>query len=116
MFDLDGLWNVQAVKMTSIKTQLPFEYYSIPICKPDNLQYKPENLGRADFLHFFILYLDHSAKFCYVQLKKLIFMIHYIVYLFDGKHGKKGPLEFTSYLKHCKLLFCGNFEANENKF
>lgn len=89
MFDLDGLWNVQAVKMTSIKTQLPFEYYSIPICKPDNLQYKPENLGKADFLHFFILYLDHSANFCNVQLKKLIFMIHYIVYLFDGKHGKK---------------------------
>lgn len=89
MFDLDGLWNLQAVKMTSIKTQLPFEYYSIPICKPDNLQYKPENLGRADFLHFFILYLDHSANFCNVQLKKLIFMIHYIVYLFDGKHGKK---------------------------
>lgn len=52
MFDLDGLWNLQAVKMTSIKTQLPFEYYSIPICKPDNLLYKPENLGRADFLHF----------------------------------------------------------------
>lgn len=38
---------VKAVKMTSIKTQLPFEYYSIPICKPDNLQYKPENLGEV---------------------------------------------------------------------
>ena len=32
--------------MTSIKTQLPFEYYSIPICKPEKLQYKPENLGK----------------------------------------------------------------------
>ncbi|KAL9981382.1 hypothetical protein ACROYT_G010080 [Oculina patagonica] len=39
--------DVKAVKMTSIKTQLPFEYYSVPICKPENLQYKPENLGEV---------------------------------------------------------------------
>lgn len=39
--------DVKAVKMTSIKTQLPFEYYSIPICKPDHLLYKPENLGEV---------------------------------------------------------------------
>ena len=32
--------------MTSIKTQLPFDYYAVPICKPENLQYKPENLGK----------------------------------------------------------------------
>ena len=32
--------------MTSVKTQLPFEYYAVPICKPDKLQYKPENLGK----------------------------------------------------------------------
>ncbi|XP_068677875.1 transmembrane 9 superfamily member 4-like [Montipora foliosa] len=38
---------VKAVKMTSVKTQLPFEYYSVPICKPENLQYKPENLGEV---------------------------------------------------------------------
>ena len=35
--------------MTSVKTQLPFEYYSIPICKPENLQYKPENLGKFSY-------------------------------------------------------------------
>ncbi|KAK2574027.1 Transmembrane 9 superfamily member 4 [Acropora cervicornis] len=33
--------------MTSIKTQLPFDYYAVPICKPENLQYKPENLGEV---------------------------------------------------------------------
>ena len=44
--------------MTSIKTQLPFEYYSIPICKPENLQYKPENLGEAKmFLCIYFLKL-----------------------------------------------------------
>ncbi|XP_074635255.1 transmembrane 9 superfamily member 4-like isoform X1 [Acropora palmata] len=39
--------DVKAVKMTSIKTQLPFDYYAVPICKPENLQYKPENLGEV---------------------------------------------------------------------
>ncbi|KAM7443026.1 Transmembrane 9 superfamily member 4 [Porites harrisoni] len=39
--------DVKAVKMTSVKTQLPFEYYAVPICKPDKLQYKPENLGEV---------------------------------------------------------------------
>lgn len=38
---------VRAVKMTSIITQLPYEYYSLPFCKPKNRTiYKSENLGR----------------------------------------------------------------------
>ncbi len=34
--------------MTSIKTQLPYEYYSLPFCRPadDNLHYKTLNLGK----------------------------------------------------------------------
>ena len=38
---------VRAIKMTSTHTQLPYEYYSLPFCKPkdDKLQYKSENLG-----------------------------------------------------------------------
>lgn len=38
---------LQAVKMTSIKRQLPYDYYSLPFCKPEDgkLHYKPENLG-----------------------------------------------------------------------
>ena len=37
---------LQAVKLTSVKTQLPYEYYSLPFCKPEgDLVYKSENLG-----------------------------------------------------------------------
>lgn len=41
--------DVKAVKMTSIHTQLPYEYYSLPFCLPKNgsLQYKTENLGEV---------------------------------------------------------------------
>lgn len=37
----------KAVKLLSTKTQLPYEYYSIPIhCKPsEGVEYKSENLG-----------------------------------------------------------------------
>ena len=38
---------VKAVKMTSVKTQLPYEYYHSPIhCKPSGgVKYNSENLG-----------------------------------------------------------------------
>lgn len=37
---------VKAVKMTSTHTQLPYDYYSLPFCKPKNgIVYKSENLG-----------------------------------------------------------------------
>ena len=29
---------IKAVKMTSSKTQLPYEYYSLPLCKPENVR------------------------------------------------------------------------------
>eukprot|EP01039_Chlorochromonas_danica_P004568 gene4568-5008_t len=32
-------------KLTSTKTQIPFEYYSLPFCKPHNTGLKSENLG-----------------------------------------------------------------------
>lgn len=36
----------KAVKMTSIKTQLPYDYYHSPVhCKPKDVYYKSENLG-----------------------------------------------------------------------
>ncbi|BES88903.1 unnamed protein product [Nesidiocoris tenuis] len=39
---------VRAVKMTSTLTQLPYEYYSLPFCKPKaDIQYKSENLGEV---------------------------------------------------------------------
>lgn len=38
---------VKAVKMTSTLTQLPYEYYSLPFCRPKKgaIVYKSENLG-----------------------------------------------------------------------
>lgn len=36
----------QAVKLTSSRTQLPYEYYSLPFCKPEHVFYKGENLGK----------------------------------------------------------------------
>lgn len=44
----------QAVKMTSVRTQLPYEYYTLPFCRPgdeeDKLQYKSLNLGKCHLL------------------------------------------------------------------
>lgn len=36
---------LQAVKLTSSRTQLPYEYYSLPFCQPSEITYKAENLG-----------------------------------------------------------------------
>lgn len=34
--------------MTSVKTQLPFDYYSSPFCEPiGGKDYKAENLGKS---------------------------------------------------------------------
>jgi len=34
-------------KLTSVKTQLPFEYYKLPVCKPSKIEDAPENLGEV---------------------------------------------------------------------
>lgn len=43
------LVEVKAVKMTSSRTQLPYDYYSLQFCLPKNgtLHYKSENLGEV---------------------------------------------------------------------
>jgi len=39
---------VKAVKLTSTKTQLPYDYYSLPFCPPkEGITYKGENLGEV---------------------------------------------------------------------
>lgn len=40
------LFSHQAVKLTSSRTQLPYEYYSLPFCQPLKITYKAENLGK----------------------------------------------------------------------
>lgn len=34
-------------KLTSTKTQLPYEYYSLPYCRPDPIVNSAENLGEV---------------------------------------------------------------------
>ena len=44
---LNNELDLQAVKLTSVRTQLPYEYYHAPFCEPDGgIQYKSENLGK----------------------------------------------------------------------
>ena len=33
--------------MTSTKTQMPYDYYSLPFCKPKTLVYESENCGEV---------------------------------------------------------------------
>uniref|UniRef100_A0A3P8TGB8 Uncharacterized protein n=1 Tax=Amphiprion percula TaxID=161767 RepID=A0A3P8TGB8_AMPPE len=44
--------DIKAVKLTSSRTQLPYEYYSLPFCKPKSVFYKGENLGKWTALSF----------------------------------------------------------------
>ena len=36
-FEKEEKLDIKAVKMTSSKTQLPYEYYSLPMCKPETV-------------------------------------------------------------------------------
>ncbi|PWS22724.1 hypothetical protein DKP78_16875, partial [Enterococcus faecium] len=38
---------VKVNKLTSVKTQLPYAYYSLPFCKPDTIVDSAENLGEV---------------------------------------------------------------------
>ncbi|KAH0510382.1 Transmembrane 9 superfamily member 4 [Microtus ochrogaster] len=38
---------IKAVNLTSSRTQLPYEYYSLPFCQPNKITYKAENLGEV---------------------------------------------------------------------
>ena len=34
-------------KLSSIKTQLPYEYYSLPYCRPEKIVHSAEHLGEV---------------------------------------------------------------------
>ena len=47
-FQKDEVVEIRGVKMTSTKTQLPYEYYSLPFCQPDSgPNYQQLNLGEV---------------------------------------------------------------------
>jgi len=37
--------NVKVNKLFSMKTQVPYQYYTLPYCEPDTIMYKQQNLG-----------------------------------------------------------------------
>ena len=39
--------NVKVIKLDSVKTQLPYDYYSLPFCRPDKIVEIDENLGEV---------------------------------------------------------------------
>ncbi|XP_074286351.1 transmembrane 9 superfamily member 9-like [Silene latifolia] len=46
-FDKGDLLMVKVNKLTSIKTQLPYSYYSLPYCRPNSIVDSAENLGEV---------------------------------------------------------------------
>ncbi|KAL2236911.1 transmembrane 9 superfamily member 8 [Sesamum indicum] len=46
-FQKGDLLNVKVNKLTSIKTQLPYSYYSLPFCRPNTIVDSRENLGEV---------------------------------------------------------------------
>lgn len=46
-FEMSQSVEIKAVKMTSTKTQLPYEYYTLQLCKPSKVKYQSENLGEV---------------------------------------------------------------------
>lgn len=55
----------QAVKLTSSRTQLPYEYYSLPFCKPKAVFYKGENLGEHNRFVLAALQSGVSQVLCF---------------------------------------------------
>lgn len=41
------LLKVKVNKLTSIKTQLPYSYYTLPFCRPNKIVDSAENLGEV---------------------------------------------------------------------
>ena len=38
---------VKVAKLDSVKTQLPYDYYSLPFCRPPTIEESAENLGEV---------------------------------------------------------------------
>lgn len=53
-FQIEEKLDIKAVKMTSSKTQLPYEYYSLPMCKPETVREIVYQIFRF-FFQFFAL-------------------------------------------------------------
>ena len=71
----------KAIKLTSTRTQIPYEFYSVPFCKPTGaIHYKSENLGE----------LLRGDRIVNTALKGLLFSIvalirHFVLFSFDAR-------------------------------
>ena len=44
-YERDDLVYVKVNKLSSAVTQMPYDYYSLPYCKPERVKHAAENLG-----------------------------------------------------------------------
>jgi len=67
---------IKVNKLTSTVTQLPYEYYSLPYCKPDKVKHAAENLGevlRGDRIENSLYSLEmRFDDQCKVQCKEIM--------------------------------------------
>lgn len=70
------LLRVKVNKLTSIKTQLPYSYYSLPYCRPKQIFDSAENLGevlRGDRIE------NSPFEVCYEELSQSFFFLSFFV-------------------------------------
>ena len=69
------------MKLTSSRTQLPYEYYSLPFCQPNKITYKAENLGKP-----LVLLLPVSQEpgmvFIVAALPNTSYVLDTVVYIY----------------------------------
>ena len=46
-YERDDLVTIKVRNLDSIKTQLPFDYYDLPYCRPPKIEHSAENLGEV---------------------------------------------------------------------
>ena len=75
-YERDDLVYIKVNKLTSTVTQLPYEYYSLPYCKPDKVKHAAENLGevlRGDRIENSLYSLEmRFDDQCKVQCKEIM--------------------------------------------
>lgn len=67
--------NLKVNKLSSVKTQLPYEYYSLPYCRPEKITPFAENLGEVlrgdrieNSLYQLQMRIDEQCKVRYLGL------------------------------------------------
>jgi hypothetical protein len=79
---------VKVNKLTSIKTQLPYSFYSLPFCKPDTIVDSAENLGevlRGDRIENSAYVVCFSPSIvCFRQCIAQLALVHFFAHMFSS--------------------------------